>query len=150
MAEDKADRPEDKDPHETEELTMDQRPPGANGPESTPTTTAPSASSTSSMSSATRHADDDAPWSVPAGTSSGTPGTAPATTTARPEIARGVRVGTIVWGLVVIVAGALLAAAAAGVVFDVQLAVIVTVALAGIALVVGSVVSAGRRRDDRT
>jgi hypothetical protein len=119
---------------ETEELTMDERPAGATG-----TGTAPTAAGS------TRHADDDAPWSVPAGTT-GTTGATGATPTT-PEVARGVRVGTVVWGLVVVVAGVLLAAAAAGVVFDVQLAVIATVALAGVALVVGSLVSAGRRRD---
>ena len=120
---------------ETEERTLDARPAGATGTGAAPT-----------AAGATRHADDDAPWSVPAGTAAatGTSGTAPLTT---PEIARGVRVGTVVWGLVVVAVGVLLAAVAAGVVFDVQLAVITTVALAGVALVVGSLVSAGRRRD---
>lgn len=140
MAEDR--RPDDApvtdtSTHETEELTMDERPTSATRPEvDTPTASGSTAGST-------RHTDDDAPWSVPAGA-------APAVTaTTQPEVARGVRVGTVVWGLVVIVAGGLLAAAAAGVVFDVQLAVIVTVALAGVALVLGSLVSASRRRDQR-
>lgn len=121
--------------HETEELTMDERPTDATRPEGGAPTTSGSTSGT------TRHVDDDAPWSVPAGA------TPAVTAPAQPEVARGVRIGTVVWGLVVIVAGGLLAAAAAGVVFDVQLAVIVTVAFAGVALVVGSLVSASRRRE---
>ena len=57
-----------------------------------------------------------------------------------------VRVGTVVWGLVVMAVGVGLLALAAGAVFDVQLAMIVLVAGAGVALLVGSVLSAGRRR----
>lgn len=113
----------------TEELAMDPDTPGRSRLDSTPSTS--------------RAADDAAPWSAPTGT---TPSGATARATTTPESARGPRVRTVVWGVVVIVAGALLAAAAAGAVLDVQLAVIVTVALAGVALVVGSLVSAGRRR----
>jgi hypothetical protein len=58
---------------------------------------------------------------------------------------RGVRVGTVVWGLVLAAVGVGLLAWASGLVFDVQLAVILLVAAAGVALLVGSLVG-GRRR----
>jgi hypothetical protein len=66
------------------------------------------------------------------------------TATVVPE-RRGVRVGTVVWGLVLAAIGVGLLAWASGVVFDVQLAVILLVAAAGVALLVGSLWS-GRRR----
>ncbi|EYR62676.1 hypothetical protein N866_06285 [Actinotalea ferrariae CF5-4] len=122
-----------------EELTMDQGTTGTTRPEGATTSTGRT-TTTSTSTGTPRH--DDAPWSVPAAAA---PSGATALPTTRP-IARGVRVGTVVWGVVVIVAGAMLAAAAAGLVLDVQLAVIATVALAGVGLVVGSLVSAGRRR----
>ena len=60
---------------------------------------------------------------------------------------RRVRVGTIVWGLVVLTIGLGLVAFAAGAEFDVQLAAIGLIAAAGVALLVGSVLTAtGRRR----
>ncbi|WP_372595392.1 hypothetical protein [Actinotalea sp.] len=71
---------------------------------------------------------------TPAATGAGAPGRWP------------VRVGTVVWGLVVMVVGVGLLALAAGAVFDVELAVIALVAAAGVALLAGSLVSAGRRR----
>ncbi|MBC7289904.1 MAG: hypothetical protein H5T83_01035 [Actinotalea sp.] len=127
--------PRDSSTDPTEERTMDEV-----------TTSTPGVTGAPAPAGTTRRpADDDAPWSVaadPAPT-----GAVPTTATSTaPPIARGVRLGTVVWGLVVVAVGVLLAAAAAGVVFDVQLAVIVTVALAGVALVVGSLVSASRRR----
>lgn len=58
-----------------------------------------------------------------------------------------VRVGTTVWGLVVVAVGLGLIAIAAGAVFDVQLATIGLIAAAGVALLVGSLLTAtGRRR----
>ncbi len=64
-----------------------------------------------------------------------------------PVAARRVRVGTTVWGLVVLAVGIGLLAIAAGAVFDVQLASIGLIAAAGVALLVGSLLTAtGRRR----
>ena len=59
---------------------------------------------------------------------------------------RGVRVGTVVWGLVLTAIGVGLLALASGVVFDVELALIILVACAGVALLVGSLVTEARRR----
>lgn len=59
---------------------------------------------------------------------------------------RGVRVGTVVWGLVVAAVGVGLMAFASGLVFDVELALIVLVAAAGVALLVGTLLSSRRRR----
>lgn len=61
-----------------------------------------------------------------------------------------VRVGTIVWGLVLAAIGVGLLALAAGVSFDVELAFIILVALAGVGLVVGAVVAGVRRSRTRT
>ncbi len=71
-----------------------------------------------------------------------TPTSAPPTSAPAP----GVRVGSTVWGLVVLAIGLGLIALAAGAVFDVQLAVIGLVAAAGVALLVGSLLTAGGRR----
>ncbi|NMR18965.1 hypothetical protein [Cellulomonas fimi] len=57
------------------------------------------------------------------------------------------RVGTVVWGLVLAVIGAGIVAIAAGVSFDLELASIGLLALAGIGLVVGSVATGARRRN---
>ncbi|WP_454049617.1 hypothetical protein [Cellulomonas sp. Marseille-Q8402] len=59
---------------------------------------------------------------------------------------RGPRSGTVVWGLVVAVFGVGILAVAAGVRIDVQLALIVLLAAAGVALLVGSLLTAARRR----
>lgn len=60
---------------------------------------------------------------------------------------RRVRVGTTVWGLVVLAVGIGILALAAGAVFDEQLAAIGLIAAAGAALLVGSLLTAsGRRR----
>lgn len=72
--------------------------------------------------------------------------TAPAATAApaaSPD--RRPRVGTVVWGLVVVAVALGLMALGNGLVFDVQLAVILLVAGAGVALLVGSLVGARRR-----
>ncbi|WP_165372714.1 hypothetical protein [Pengzhenrongella frigida] len=55
------------------------------------------------------------------------------------------RVATVVWGLVIAVIGAGVLAAAAGYEFDVELASIALLALAGIGLVVGSIATSARR-----
>lgn len=59
---------------------------------------------------------------------------------------RGVRVGTVVWGLVIAAVGVGLIATVAGARFDVELAVIALVAAAGVALLAGSVAKSLRRR----
>ncbi|NUU18172.1 hypothetical protein HP550_13025 [Cellulomonas humilata] len=59
---------------------------------------------------------------------------------------RRLRVGTVVWGLVIAAIGVGLLAWAAGVAIDLQLAMIVLLAVAGTALLVGSIVSGARAR----
>ncbi len=59
----------------------------------------------------------------------------------------GPRVSTVVWGLVVTALAIGLMAFGNGVVFDVQLATIVLVAAAGVALLVGSLLGARRRAE---
>jgi len=73
------------------------------------------------------------------------PPTPPATPLPLPED-RGPRAGTVVWGLVVAAVGIGILALAAGAEIDGQLALIVLLAAAGVALLVGSVVSSARRR----
>ncbi|MCB2176252.1 MAG: hypothetical protein KQH57_10630 [Actinomycetales bacterium] len=68
---------------------------------------------------------------------------APAAPAATPD--RRPRVATVVWGLVVLAVALGLMALGNGLVFDVQLAVILLVAGAGVALLVGSLVGARRR-----
>ncbi|MCR6704147.1 MAG: hypothetical protein NVV66_05480 [Cellulomonas sp.] len=62
----------------------------------------------------------------------------------RPE--RGPRVGTVVWGLVLAVLGVGVLAWAGGRRIDVDVAAIVLVAGAGVALLIGSIISGTRRR----
>lgn len=57
---------------------------------------------------------------------------------------RRLRVGTVVWGLIIAAIGVGLLAWAAGVAIDLQLAMIVLLAVAGTALLVGSIVSGAR------
>jgi hypothetical protein len=57
---------------------------------------------------------------------------------------RRLRVGTVVWGLVIAAIGVGLLAWAAGVAIDLQLAMIVLLAVAGTALLVGSILSGAR------
>jgi hypothetical protein len=59
---------------------------------------------------------------------------------------RGPRVGTAVWGLIVIAVGLGILAVSAGVMFDVGAALILLLGAAGVILVVGSVISSIRRR----
>ncbi|WP_369371086.1 hypothetical protein AB1046_20300 [Promicromonospora sp. Populi] len=59
---------------------------------------------------------------------------------------RRARVGTAVWGLIVIAVGLGILAVSAGVIFDLGMALIVLLGAAGVILVVGSVVSSLRRR----
>ncbi|WP_298456153.1 hypothetical protein [uncultured Cellulomonas sp.] len=56
------------------------------------------------------------------------------------------RVGTVVWGLVIAIIGAGIVAIAAGAQFDLELAFIALLALAGVGLVAGSVAAGVRRR----
>ena len=62
-----------------------------------------------------------------------------------PPERQGIRVGTVVWGLVVAAVGLGLVAFASGVVFDVELAFIILVAAAGVALLAGTLLGARRR-----
>jgi len=87
-----------------------------------------------------------APPTVPA-----TPAEATAITTHDPGPApvaprRGVRVGTIVWGLVIAAIGAGILAYALDVTFDAQLASIIVIFAAGALLLIGSIATSRRRR----
>ena len=67
------------------------------------------------------------------------------------EVSTSVRSSTIVWGAILVVAGVVLAASAAGFSLDVGLVAIVALAGAGLALLVGALTSALRRnRRERT
>lgn len=95
----------------------------------------------------TSHLDNDT--AVPAPGTSSAPGvdsTAPAApapaATSRPPA----RMSTVVWGLIILVVGVGVVARALGADFDNQLALIVLLAAAGVALVATSIVSAVRRR----
>ena len=70
----------------------------------------------------------------------------PAQPAAQAAAKRGPRVGTTVWGLIVIAVGLGILAVSAGVMFDLGVALIVLLGAAGVILVVGSVVSSIRRR----
>ena len=59
---------------------------------------------------------------------------------------RGVRVGTIVWGLVIAAIGVGILAYALDVTFDAQLASIIVIFAAGVLLLVGSIATSRRRR----
>ena len=77
-------------------------------------------------------------------TTASDPSTGTTATTATPEPPAtaensGPRVTTIVWGLVIAAIGAGLLAVALGVTFDLELAVIIVIAAAGLALVGGSI-----------
>ena len=63
-----------------------------------------------------------------------------------PQQKAGIRVGTVVWGLVIAAIGALIMAYALGVSFDAELAFIVLLAAAGVLLLVGSLVTSRHRR----
>ncbi|GAA4627635.1 hypothetical protein [Cellulomonas oligotrophica] len=58
---------------------------------------------------------------------------------------RRVRVGTVVWGVIIAVVGAGILAVAAGYTIDVQLAAIGLLVAAGLGMIVGPLVAAGRR-----
>ncbi len=77
---------------------------------------------------------------APGGTGA-TPAPTPATTGPR------LRVGTVVWGLVIATVGIGLLALASGATIDVQLAFIVLLAAAGVALLGGLLIAGLRHRD---
>ncbi|MFB9956210.1 hypothetical protein [Cellulomonas denverensis] len=64
-----------------------------------------------------------------------------------PAPPRGPRSGTVIWGLIVVAVGAGILAAAAGLRIDFQLAFIALLAVAGVGLLVSSLIGAVRRRD---
>jgi hypothetical protein len=83
------------------------------------------------------------PGPAPAVTPMGTPVDAPATSPVeRPRL----RVSTAVWGLVIAAIGVGILALAAGAVFDLQLALIALLAVAGAAMLGGSIAAAARHR----
>ena len=96
----------------------------------------------------------DAPTDAPTRTTADEPAVTSATTVGRDPVAkpeparteRGPRVGTVVWGLVLAVLGVGVLAWAGGRRIDVDVASIVLVAGAGVALRVGSILSGLRRR----
>jgi hypothetical protein len=61
------------------------------------------------------------------------------------SVKTGPRVGLILWGLIVAVFGAWIMAASAGVAIDAQLALILILAISGLALIVSAVIAALRR-----
>ena len=101
---------------------------------------------------------DDLPTVVPvpktpAGATATAPAAGPTTapTSAPAPVARersALRVGTVVWGLVLAVIGAGVIAVAAGAYLDLELALIGLLVLAGAGLLVGSVVTSVRRRNE--
>lgn len=82
---------------------------------------------------------------TPLPTTPAAPAPAPAPVAA-PRPQRSMRIGTMVWGLVLAAIGAGVLAWALGVSFDVELAFIILVAAAGVLLLVGSVATTWRRR----
>jgi hypothetical protein len=72
--------------------------------------------------------------------------TTTATAASAAPLRRSVRIGTVVWGLVIAAIGLGILAFALGLVFDVELAMIVVVAAAGVLLLVGSLATSRRRR----
>ncbi len=83
----------------------------------------------------------DQPQQVPDHPGQAIPGT-------EPEIRRHVRVGTMVCGAFFVAAAAIVIAIAAGATIDVELTIIIGLAVAGVALVIGSIF-AGMRRSRR-
>ena len=61
------------------------------------------------------------------------------------EVSTSVRTGTIVWGAILVVAGVVLAASAAGLTLDLGLVAIVALAGAGVALLAGALTTSVRR-----
>ncbi|MCL2454785.1 MAG: hypothetical protein FWD18_05720 [Micrococcales bacterium] len=74
------------------------------------------------------------------------PTTAPAVPVTSPPSSRGVRLRTVIWGLILATCGAGVIAAALGYRFDMGLAAIALLAAAGVVLLVGSLARAARRR----
>lgn len=84
----------------------------------------------------------DAAPAVPAAAPAPAPLPAPTPTT------RGIRVGTLVWGMVLAAVGVGVLALSAGYTLDVELAMIVLLGAAGAVMLVGSILK-GRRRSGR-
>ncbi len=85
-----------------------------------------------------------APPAVPATPATPTAANGPGHAPLTPR--RGVRVGTIVWGLVIAAIGAGILAYALDVTFDAQLASIIVIFAAGVLLLVGSIATSRRHR----
>ncbi|HWS57996.1 MAG TPA: hypothetical protein VN257_05610 [Actinotalea sp.] len=112
--------------------TTDPTEPRTSGAESTPATAAGTAGTPATAAGAA--------GTIPIPPTADEPRAAP---DPRPRL----RVGTVVWGLVVAAVGVGLIALASGVTFDVELAVIVLVAATGLTLLVGSLATSLRRRE---
>lgn len=112
-------------------------------PVTTPFDTGPSATRTDGPEQSPSDA-TPAATAPAAATTAGTP--AAPTTTQAPKARRGMRVGTMVWGLVLATLGVGVVAWAVGLEFDQELAFIVLVAAAGTLLLVGSLATTLRRR----
>ncbi|NKY41481.1 hypothetical protein HGA02_18760, partial [Cellulomonas septica] len=85
-----------------------------------------------------------APSPTPATSGTSATVTSPAVTEPEKEPRARLRVGTVVWGLVLAAIGVGILAWASGLAIDLQLALIVLLAVAGAALLVGSLLSAAR------
>lgn len=95
-------------------------------PETTPASAAPAAASTAAATPTTPY--NGYPYVDP-----------------RP-VSKTVRVGTIVWGLIIALLGVCVIGAALGARIDVQLVFIALLCVAGVALVAGSIITSVRRR----
>lgn len=104
----------------------------------TSTSSQPSDDRSTEQETASRDATD--PDAV--STEAGSPHVEETTATDGPRV----RVGTVVWGLVIAIVGVGVLALASGYEFDIELAFIGLVTLAGVALLVGSLINGARRR----
>lgn len=134
------------DEHPTQPLPTDPTAPQED-PVTTPLDTGPSAAQPDDTGSTDSTFTTDTAART-AGDHPGTPsGPAPVQPAApAPRERRGIRVGTMVWGLVLAALGVGVVAWAIGLTFDTELAFIVLVAAAGVLLLVGSLATTLRRR----
>lgn len=91
---------------------------------------------------------DTYPAAPRAGDAAPTVPAAPAPLPAATPTSRGIRVGTLVWGMVLAAVGVGVLALSAGYTLDVELAMIVLLGAAGAVMLVGSILK-GRRRPGR-
>ncbi len=127
--------------------THDDAPEGVTGSTGSPQPDSPqraeSIDSRQSAPIAPPHATDPVPSADPSG--HGTGGPLPAVS-AEPAPRARLRVGTVVWGLVITAIGIMVLATASGASFDLGLVMIGLIGFAGIALLIGSIASGIRHR----